>query len=415
MNRSPAPKPPMPHPAQTVELFADYFESIYECDDELVDFDEIYINEPSNSKEVDLSMFDIEAAIINLESKNNCGPDNLSPIFIKKCGDALVWPLWILYQKTKDEEIIPTRLKMSRVVPVFKKGKKDNITNYRIVAISPVILRIYESAIQIKLRQIVEPLITNSQHGFRPGRSVTTNLMNLSVLAHEAFENGCQLDVFYGDYKNAFDKVVIRILIKKFWNFGIGRKTAKWLCEFLVGRNFYVAIGGYKSRIYVSKSGVPAGSILGPICFLIFINDVVQSIRFSVPLLLADDIKLACTIRSILDVQRFQNYIDRLLEWCHENKLYFNPEKCAIITIRRIQSFIEATYAIGDLEVKRVNEFRDLGIPINEKMTFGGHIERATSRARQSMGYIKRISHGQFSVRVLKVLHIICEIEVGVR
>lgn len=101
----------------------------------------------------------------------------------------------------------------------------------------------------------------------------------------------------------------------------------------------------------------------------------------------------------------FNGDIDRLLEWCHENKLYFNPEKCAIITIRRIQSFIEATYAIGDLEVKRVNEFRDLGIPINEKMTFGGHIERATSRARQSMGYIKRISHGQFSVRVLKVLY----------
>lgn len=391
-------------PAESVELFADYFESIYECDDELVDFEEIYKDEPLNATEIYLTMFDIESAIINLESKNSCGPDNISPIVIKKCGDALVWPLWILFQKTMDQKI-PTRLKMSRVVPVFKKGKKDNVKNYRIVAISPVFLRIYESAIQIKLRRIVDPAVTKRQHGFIPGRSVVTNLMNLSVLAHDAFEDGYQLDVFYGDFKNAFDKVDFRILIKKFWNFGIAKQTAKWLFEFLVGRTFYVAIGSFKSRIFVSKSGVPAGSILGPICFLIFIDDIVKSIGFSIPLLLADDIKLACIIRSFTDVQRFQIDINRLLHWCHENKLYFNSEKCAVITIRRIQSFIEATYMMGDLAIKRVEEFRDLGIPINVKMTFGGHVERITSRARQSMGYIKRISHGQFGVRALKVLY----------
>lgn len=169
-----------------------------------------------------------------------------------------------------------------------------------------------------------------------------------------------------------------------------------------------MAIGSSKSRIFVSKSGVPADSILGPICFLIFIDDIVKSIGFSIPLLLADDIKLACIIRSFTDVQRFQIDINRLLHWCHENKLYFNSEKCAVITIRRIQSFIEATYMMGDLAIKRVEEFRDLGIPINVKMIFGGHIERITSRARQSMGYIKRISHGQFGVRALKVLYSSC-------
>ena len=98
-------------PKEIVELFANYFEDIYERDDEDTVFEEIYKNEPVNSKEVYLTMFDIENAIIQLESKDNCGPDKLSPIVIKNCMDALVWPLWILYQKTYDLESIPSKLK----------------------------------------------------------------------------------------------------------------------------------------------------------------------------------------------------------------------------------------------------------------------------------------------------------------
>lgn len=136
---------------------------------------------------VKLSMLDIEKGIRELDAKSSAGPDNGSPIVVKKCADAFVWPLWILHEKSMESGKIASTLKVSRVVPVYKKkGTKVDITNYRITAISSVFMRIYESAMQVKLISHVDPQLTNSQHGFRPNRSITTNLLNLSVLAHDA-------------------------------------------------------------------------------------------------------------------------------------------------------------------------------------------------------------------------------------
>lgn len=394
------------HPEQIVELFADFFESIYERNDGETNFDDIYHNEPDDSIEINLTMLDIERAINQLETKGSSVPDNLPTAIIKNCIDGIVWPLWILYQKTYEVGSIDSRLKMSRVIPVFKKkGSRINIENYRIVAISSNILKVYEIGIQSKLLAIVNPRLTNSQHGFRPRRSITTNLMNLSIAAHEAFAGKYQLDVFYGDFKNAFDKMDIRILVKKLWNFGIGKKTAKWIFEFLIERQFYVKIGDFVSRIYKSTSGVPAGSVLGPTIFLIFINDIVDNIKNSTVLLFADDIKLTCAIRSIADVRCLQNDINNLWYWCETNKLFFNPEKCSVITIRRIEDFINAVYTLGSHSIERKDENRDLGLLVDKKFTLAAHIEQSTTKARQSLGYIKRISNGQFGVRALKVLY----------
>lgn len=160
---------------------------------------------------------------------------------------------------------IADALKISRIVPVYKrKGHKANVRNYRVVAIQPVVLKIHEIAVKSKTSEIIQPRLTNSQHGFRNKRSVVSNLLCLSILAHKAFERSGQLDIFYGDYKTAFDTVWIRLLIVKLARFGIGRKTARWLCQFLIGRMNYVQMGTIKSRAYGSPSGVPPGRTLGP-------------------------------------------------------------------------------------------------------------------------------------------------------
>lgn len=230
-------------------------------------------------------MLDIEKAIDNLDVKSSAGPDDIAPIFMKKCLDGLVWPLWILHRKQMELGKVSSKLKVSKVVPVYKKkGKKDDVKSYRIIAISSVVLKIYESAMQPKLLGGIDPSVTSSQHGFRPNRSVETNLLNLSVAAHDAFSNKQQLDVFYGDFENAFDKLWHRMLIVKMKLFGIGKKTAKWLFEFVDGRQFYVQIGNIMSRIYTATSGVPAGSILGPTLFLIVINDIVEYVVYALPL-----------------------------------------------------------------------------------------------------------------------------------
>ena len=205
-------------------------------------------------------------------------------------------------------------MKISRIVPVYKrKGNRCDVKNYRVVAIQTVVMKIHEIAVKRKISVKIQPLLSNSQHGFRDKRSVTTNLLNLSILAHKAFELRLQLDTFYGDFKTAFDSVWIRLLIQKIARFHIGKKTAKWLCEFLIKRNNYVQIDDVKSRVYESPSGVPAGSTLGPLMFSVFINDVVEAIEHAVVLLFADDIKLSMIIHDHTDTQRMQHDINNLL------------------------------------------------------------------------------------------------------
>ena len=316
-------------------------------------------------------MLDIDAAIKKLKEKGSAGPDNLSPIIMKKCAESLVWPLWILHQKSMELGKISSKLKISRVVPEFKKGDKTDIKNYRITAISSVILRIYEIATQDKLLLIVNPQMKNAQHGFRPRRSVVTNLMNLSIAAHEAFANKQQLDVFYGDFQNAFDKLVHRIFIQKAWTFRIGKKTAKWLLEFLTGRKFFVKIGIYESRIYESTSGVIPGSILGPTMFLIYINDIVDCVVHAMVLLFADDIKMMMQISTVAETTCLQRDINNVIEWSERNRLPFNKAKCNIITYRRITNFHNASYMMGDYKIERKEELRDLGLLVDQQMTFG--------------------------------------------
>lgn len=206
--------------------------------------------------EIDISLFDIESAISSLEWNSGAGPDELSPYVIKKCETAIVWPIWLLYQKSVDEERIPDAMKVSQTVPVYKrKGVKSDVKNYRVVEIAPIVMKIHEIAVKRKISGIIEPSLSNTQHGFRPGRSVTTNLLNLSMLAHKAFEHANQLDIFYGDFRTAFDTVWIKLLIMKLARFDIGRRTAKWICQYLRGRRNIVQIGTVKSSEYSSPSG----------------------------------------------------------------------------------------------------------------------------------------------------------------
>lgn len=393
-------------PSDIVELFADFFESNYRMDEEQWSFDDVY-TAPSSYREVNVSLLDMETAIHSLEWQGGIGPDGIPPFVIKMCVETLTWPLWLLFQKTFEEEKIPKALKLARVVPVFKKkGKRKDIKNYRVVVISSAILKIFQRAVKIQLASIIDPHLVNPQHGFRPKRSVTTNLMTQSIMANEAFEKRAELDTFLGDYESAFDRVIHRLLISKLPTFSIGPRTAKWIYAFLIEMKYYVQIGNSKSRVYESTSGIIPGSVLGPTLFLVFINDVVDVVKHSVVLLFADDLKLLKIIMDWLDVEKLQSDIDRLNEWSSTNRLYFNKSKCAIFSAFRTVTSINATYKLEDHVIERKEVIRDLGIPFDHKFTFGYHIEQLTSHSRQMIGYIHRISNGRFTKETLKILYL---------
>lgn len=393
-------------PEAIVNLFAKYFEGVYVRDG--VDFDAEMIQHEvlPAADDITVSLWDIEYAISKLKPKGS-GPDELHPLIIKNCAQALVFPIWLLFQKSFETGTIPSRLKLSRVIPLFKKGDRKNIANYRVIAISPIILKIFEIAVHRKLMAAVNDKLSNSQHGFRPRRSVTTNLLNLSIAAHKALENGKQLDVFYGDFESAFYRVCHRILIQKLLRLEIGEKTAKWVMDFLVNRASYVQIGNCRSIPYETASGVPAGSTLGPLLFLIFIDDITEVVDHASVLLFADDIKIYNEIGSSYDSLRLQSDINKLFQWCEANGLFFKDERtrCALLSIYRTRTNINAIYMMDGKVIERKNEVRDLGVLVDRRMQFSTHIAQITSKARQMIGYIKRISYETFSARTIKLLY----------
>lgn len=392
---------------EIVDLFADYFESLYVPDESNWEFDDVYVP-IDGAEEISLSLLDIEAAIHSLDWKSGAGPDEIKPLVIKMCASNVAWPIWLLYQKFFDTSKIAAAAKTSRIVPVFKrKGDKTDITNYRVVAIQTTVMKVLDIAVKRKLSEIIQPQLKSAQHGFRYKKSVVTNLLCLSILAHMAFEQSSQLDVFYGDYKAAFDKLVIRLLIIKLSKFGIGKRTAKWIYRFLIGRTNYVQIGNIKSRLFESPSGVPAGSSLGPQLFTVFIDDLVDVVKFAYTLLFADDIKLVTIIREHIDTRRMQRDINNVMEWNAENCLHFNNEKCHIFSAYRNDSaFIEAEYTMGEHVIERVEEVSDLGVLINKRFHPGHHIEQMTIKCRQLVGCIKHYSNGNFTKETQRILYL---------
>lgn len=393
-------------PEDVANLFAQSFSTYFRSDDdENFCIEDVLRDCGSNANEVRISMFDIEKTIGEIKMDSAVGTDGISPKVIRNCQDAIIWPLWILFQKTLDEGVIPSDLKMSRIIPIHKKGAKSDVKNYRMVAVGTMILRIFEKTVNRKLAELVETKLSPFQHGFRPGRSVTTNLLSLTIAAHDAFSRGNQLDVFYGDFEKAFDRVSHPILLRKLVTFGIGPDTIKWIANFLRTRGNFVQIGKFKSKLFYSDSGVGAGTSLGPLLFLLFINDLTIRIRCTKILMLADDFKIFVEVASELDAQKLRLDLTRLGAWCKENKLDLNIDKCFIISLHRKKEFIDVQYEMYGNKITRVNEIRDLGVTVDSRLDFVPHIQSMIAGARQTLGYIKWISGGRFAIGTLKLLY----------
>lgn len=389
-----------------VNFFANSFEKMFDRDEVDYDVQAMVANCLHESFEVRVALRDIEYAIRQIKSNGSKGPDDIHPMVVRRCSDVLVWPIWLLFGKTFESGNIPTAAKESRIVPIHKKGDRSKIENYRMVAIGSVILRIMEKAVFYGVNSFVESRLANEQHGFRHNRSISTNLLNLSIAANEAFARRNQLDIFYGDFQTAFDRVCHRILIGKLIEFGMGARTIEWISSFLSNRRNYVEIEGVKSRQFNSWSGVGAGTTLGPLLFLVFINDIRSYIEYSDFLLFADDIKVYAEIRSQGDTRKLQMDIDNVFKWCQDNRLYFNINKCNVITLCRNNTSVMNDYVLDGQIVTRVDEIRDLGVTVDSRFRFVTHVEKIISAARQTIGFIKRISSDRFEKSVLRLLYV---------
>lgn len=289
------------------------------------------------------------------------------------------------------------------MIPIHKSGNLNLVENYRGISILCCLGKVLESMVYDVVLNAAKPFISEYQHGFLPQRSTTTNLLCYTSILFREVEHRNQVDSIYIDFAKAFDTVPHAYAVEKLKHVGFPDWIMEWLLSYLTDRKAFVRINSACSDTFDIPSGVPQGSILGPLIFVLFINDL--SLRISSgKLFFADDLKIFRVIASALDCLALQNDVDELLGWCNENGMRVNIKKCKAITFSRGLNPTVYQYQIDATQLERVESIRDLGVIIDCKLRFNEHVAVTTAKAFSVLGFIRRNAAQFTDVYTLKSL-----------
>ena len=325
-----------------------------------------------------------------------CGPDGLSARIMHECADELAIPLEIICNLSVRSGVFPTIWKRANVIPVYKKGSKKLPENYRPVSLLAISSKVLEKVVCEGLLRACLPALPDSQHGFLPKRSCVTNLTCFMDHCWLSLAKGLQTDAIYTDYSSAFTSVSHRLLLHKLrHSFNITGLAHSWIDSYLSHRSQRVILDGKHSDWIPVQSGVPEGSILGPILFSCYVADLPSQIQTS-SLSYADDVKIFHRIQCPADVHSLQADLNRLSDWSKTWHLKLNPAKCKSVTFTLRTSPIASPYFLDGQELERCTQISDLGVVLDSRLTFGAHVDACVSKANRMLGLLMRsmqVSH----------------------
>ena len=346
------------------------------------------------SDDVSLSSINITPSIVfdklvSLQTGKLPGPDGWPAEVFKQCADQLCVPLSVLFVKSLVGGILPEDWKIGYITPIYKKGNKTKVNNYRPVCLTSVVIKILESIIRDALSNYItnNNLLSPNQHGFIPRRSCCTQLLHAINNWTISWDEHLSTDVVYFDFSKAFDSVPHARLLLKLQAYGINGQLLSWFKNFLTGRRQCVKINSVLSSWTHVSSGVPQGSVLGPLMFVLYINDL-PSLVSSQLLMFADDIKLYRSIRSVEDCFMLQNDINIMLDWSRHWLLSFNVSKCKVLHIGNTS--YTGNYALDGIQLELLDNYRDLGIQIDSKLKFHIHTDTVVKKAYRVLGLIRK-------------------------
>ncbi len=249
------------------------------------------------------------------------------PKVLKPCSAVLAKPLSIIFEKSFETGKLPEIWLKANIIPLFKKGNKLDPTNYRPISLTSIVCKIMEKIIRDEIMNylVINNLIISQQHGFVNNKSCITNLLETLDLITKALADGFDIDVLFMDFAKAFDSVAHIRLLVKLEAHGIRNKLLEWCKGFLTNRLQRVVLGEHVSDWKNVLSGVPQGSVLGPLLFVAFINDLCVNLT-NVGKLFADDTKVISVIKDQSDNVKLQNDINELNNWTKEWLIQFNDK-----------------------------------------------------------------------------------------
>lgn len=387
-------------------MFAEFFSSNFNSNSTIPDMSTIVPQNPIPSECLVLDEYFVFDQLLKIKTTTSAGPDGIHPLILKNCASILYIPLTLIFNQSLETGHFPDIWKRYSVRPIFKKGLRSNINNYRCIAKLKTIAKFFEHCVNVHLTRIVSTKISPNQHGFIKHRSTTTNLMDFLHYSINGLNEYCRVDALYLDFSKAFDKVNHEILMRKLSSYSIPLNILKWIKSYLSNRRQYVKLGVGESADFIVNSGIPQGSHIGPTIFLLFINDLPSIVTDEVFLsMFADDVRVAKTITNSNDSMILQSAIDNIQRWCDTNDLYLNLDKCSVLSIHRGRAGPVPFYYLGDHLIATTNEQRDLGVIIDDRLSFKSHIDMIISKANSALGFVKRFCYDIDDQSTLKAVY----------
>ena len=394
------------NPSDQCELFNTFFSDQF-SDPSLYNIPIDYLPEPNGGLEI--TQQKVRKLLLNMNPNKSPGPDGISGKVLKNCADSISYPLTLIFRTAYNTGQIPKEWKMANVVPVHKKGSKVCVENYRPISLTCLVMKLFEKLIRDELMLRCNHLLNEKQHGFLPQKSCTTQLIPFCDSLAVSLNQACRTDVVYFDFAKAFDSVSHDIILHKLkYQFGIDGTLLKFIVNYLQGREQCVAIGGCKSAHRPVTSGVPQGSILGPLFFVLFINDMMECVSEGTNIALyADDTKLWRAIHSWTDHIILQKDIGSLYEWSINNKMTFHPDKCKVLSVSLEHEihyqdsglpFNTFHYCLNPARelsttLSFVESEKDLGLIVSYNLSSALQSVAMYSKASSRLGLLRRVCH----------------------
>ena len=341
-----------------------------------------------------------------LDVRKSMGPDGVNGWILKECADQLVKPIYGMVMHSLRTGELPIEWKRANIIPIYKGGDKEDPLNYRPISLTSILCKICEHIIRKRWIKFLEEneMISKSQFGFQQGKSCVTNLISFySRVTDIIQEREGWVDCIYLDLKKAFDRVPHKRLLYKLKQYGgVGGSMLVWMKNYLEGRQMRTVIRDKVSRWREVVSGVPQGSVLAPIMFLIYVNDMPEGINSYINMF-ADDAKLMKRIISEDSCRELQCDLDKLYDWSQIWKMDFNANKCHVLEMGRSEKRPRGEYSMGNETINKAKDERDLGVTVQDDLSPEMHIKKivgATYRLVVNM----RVAFHYMDVEMLRTL-----------
>ena len=343
-------------------------------------------------KDLKITEFGVFKLLDKIDVSKASGPDCIPGRILQNLARELAPVLHFIFEQSLNTGDLPAEWTLANVAPIFKKGSKLQAVNYRPVSLTCISCKLFEHIVCKHILGHLEDheILTDLQHGFRSGRSCETQLITtFHDIASAYNKKGSQIDIAVLDFSKAFDTVPHDGLLSKLKHYGIDDKIWLWISNFLKQRKQRVVVDGIQSDLVTVDSGVPQGTVLGPILFLLHINDLPSVISSKVRLF-ADDCLVYREIKNRQDQIALQKDLNLLENWGSKWGMRFNAAKCNIMRMSRKQTPISTQYELSGQVLEEVKDAKYLGVTVSDDLEWTKHINAITTKANSKLSFLRR-------------------------